>query len=317
MVADLRVDAVGEINRDGAFRQVDDVAIRREDEDFVREDVNFERLEILARVTVFLLEIDHLAQPAHLLIHLAARNGALALLLVLPVRRDAVFRDLVHLERADLDFERVALRHDRRVQRLVAVRLRHGDVVFETARNRLPHGVDDAEHAIAVLDGIDEDAHSREVVDFADVLVVALHLLIDRIKVLGAAGNLSFDLRLFEFFANLHDGVVDKGLALLAFLLDALDEVIVFFGLEVAQAEVFELPFDVRNAEAVRERRVDLDGLFRDALLLLARHVFERAHVVQAVRELDHDDADVLCHREEHLAVRLELLLLARLVLDA
>ena len=134
---------------------------------------------------------------------------------------------------------------------------------------------------------------------------------------LGAAGNLSFDLRLFEFFANLHDGVVDKGLALLAFLLDALDEVIVFFGLEVAQAEVFELPFDVRNAEAVRERRVDLDGLFRDALLLLARHVFERAHVVQAVRELDHDDADVLCHREEHLAVRLELLLLARLVLDA
>ena len=177
--------------------------------------------------------------------------------------------------------------------------------------------MDDAEHAIAVLDGIDEDAHGREVVDFADVLVVALHLLIDGIKVLRAAGNLSFDLRLFEFFANLHDGVVDKGLALLALLLDALDEVIVFLGLEVAQAEVFEFPFDVRNAEAVRERRVDLDGLFRDALLLLAWHVFERPHVVQAVGQLDHDDADVLRHREEHLAVRLELLLLARLVLDA
>ena len=132
-----------------------------------------------------------------------------------------------------------------------------------------------------------------------------------------AAGNLSFDLRFFELFAYLHDGVIDEGLALLTLLLDALDEVIVFLGLEITQAEVFEFPFDVRDAEAVCERRVDFDGLFRDALLLLARHVFERPHVVQAVRELDHDDADVLCHREEHLAVRLELLLLARLVLDA
>ena len=46
------------------------------------------------------------------------------------------------------------------------------------------------------------------------------------------------------------------------------------------------------------------------SLLLALRQELERARVVQAVGQLDEDDADVLRHREEHLAQILELLLL-------
>ena len=134
---------------------------------------------------------------------------------------------------------------------------------------------------------------------------------------LRAAADICLDIRLRELLLDLLDGRIDEALALLALLLDILDEIVVDLRLEIAQAEVLELPLDARDAEAVRERRVDLDRLARDALLLVLAHVLERAHVVQAVGQLDHDDADVLCHREEHLAVALELCLLLRLVLQA
>ena len=46
------------------------------------------------------------------------------------------------------------------------------------------------------------------------------------------------------------------------------------------------------------------------------RHRVQRAHVVQAVGELDQDDADVARHREQHLAEALGLRVLARVELD-
>ena len=47
-------------------------------------------------------------------------------------------------------------------------------------------------------------------------------------------------------------------------------------------------------------------------LRLLGRHRVERAHVVQAVGELDQDDAHVARHRQQHLAEVLGLRVLAR-----
>ena len=134
---------------------------------------------------------------------------------------------------------------------------------------------------------------------------------------LRAAADVRLDVRLGELLLDLLDGRIDERLALLALLLDILDEVVVDLRLEIAQAEVLKLPLDARDAETVRERRVDLNRLARDALLLVLAHVLERAHVVQAVRKLDHDDADVLGHREEHLAVALELRLFLRFILQA
>jgi hypothetical protein len=50
------------------------------------------------------------------------------------------------------------------------------------------------------------------------------------------------------------------------------------------------------------ERRIDFQGFTRDLLTLLGIEVLEGAHVVEAVGELDDDDADVADHGEEHLA---------------
>jgi hypothetical protein len=71
--------------------------------------------------------------------------------------------------------------------------------------------------------------------------------------------------------------------------------------------KIFQLVVDVVEAQAVRDRRVDLQRFARNAPLLIAADRVESAHVVQAVRELDQDDAHVPRHRQKHLAVILGL----------
>ena len=51
-------------------------------------------------------------------------------------------------------------------------------------------------------------------------------------------------------------------------------------------------------------------------MTLVLTHIFQCPHVVQTVGELDHDDADVLRHREEHLAIVLEFDVLLGHILD-
>ena len=82
------------------------------------------------------------------------------------------------------------------------------------------------------------------------------------------------------------------------------------------EREVLELPLQRVDAEPVRERRVDLERLLRLLHLLLLAEVLDRAHVVEAVGELDQDHAHVLRHRDDHLPVVLGLGVLAALELD-
>ena len=66
----------------------------------------------------------------------------------------------------------------------------------------------------------------------------------------------------------------------------------------------------------MRNRRVDFQGLGRDAQLAVARHFRHGAHVVGAVGQLDQDHTHVARHRQQHLAERLRLAFLARVELQ-
>jgi hypothetical protein len=67
------------------------------------------------------------------------------------------------------------------------------------------------------------------------------------------------------------------------------------------------------DPQPVRQRRVDLERLARLRHLLLLGQRAERAHVVQAIGQLDQDHPDVGGHRDHHLAVVLRLPLVATL----
>ena len=238
------------------------------------------------------------------------------------MRGDAELGGLVHLARAHLDLERPAFGPDHgRVQRAVAVELRHRDVVLEAAGHRLPQRVDQAERAVAVARALfavalDDDAHRGEVVDLVELAALLRHLVVDGVEVLRAAGDLGRDVDLLELAREHVGGLGDVAFAIGAPLGDHRLDLLVLARVQRLEREILELPLERVDAEAVRERRVDLERLLRLLDLLLLAEVLDRAHVVQPVRELDQDHADVLGHRDDHLAVVLGLRLLAALELN-
>ena len=67
-----------------------------------------------------------------------------------------------------------------------------------------------------------------------------------------------------------------------------------------------------RRFAQLRDRGVDVARFLSDRNPALIRQVAERPHVVQAIGKLHQDDADVIHHRQQHLAEVLGLALLAR-----
>jgi hypothetical protein len=111
--------------------------------------------------------------------------------------------------------------------------------------------------------------------------------------VLGAARYLRLDRDLRELVMQVVAGLVDVVLALIALLGDEPLDLLVLAGVQRREREVLELPLDRVDTEAVGDRRVDVERLARLLDLLLLGHGPERAHVVQAIGELDEDHADV------------------------
>ena len=136
VVPDVGVNAEGEVDWSRPRGEVDDVALGREDEDLVLEQVDLHRVHELSGVLQFLVPLQQLAQPGELL--LEPWIGLLAPLLVAPVRRDAVLGGVVHLRGPDLNLERLPLADHRGVQGLVAAGLGVRDVVVDLARDGLP-----------------------------------------------------------------------------------------------------------------------------------------------------------------------------------
>ena len=259
------------------------------------------------------LDFEQALQPPR---RLALRFGEVELAagLVEPVRGHARLGDAVHVVRADLHFERRAERAEqRRVQRLVAVGLRDRDVVLELAGNGLVELVQHAERRVAVRLVGDEDAHAVDVEHLRERVALLAHLLVDRVDRLLAAAHHGEHVLLGEALADDVEQAVHHLAPVAARRLDRGREDAVAHRVQVLERQVLQLEVQRVEAEAVRDRRVDVERLLGDALAVRGRHRVERAHVVQAVGELDQDDAHVARHREEHLAEALRLhFLLAR-----
>jgi hypothetical protein len=106
--------------------------------------------------------------------------------------------------------------------------------------------------------------------------------------------------------------LLDHPFGLAAAPFDALAERLVRLALEILERQILELVLDLAHPQPVGDRRVDVARLLRDLDAAFFRQVVQGPHVVEPVRQLHQDDADVVHHREQHLAEVLRLALLAR-----
>ena len=197
----------------------------------------------------------------------------------------------------------------------------HRMVGAHRSRHRSPRAVHPAQDRIAHRDicelvvaradlgvELEDDAHGEQVVHLLNATRAALHLPPRRVDRLGAPldhhapdalrepaifGHLLLDLPLC------HRERVRVGLRLGG---DVRSQLLVILGEEVGEGEVGQLALVAPHAEAVRERREDLERLARNGDALVRRHVLERAHVVQPVGELHHHNPPVVSHRHKHRA---------------
>ena len=98
-----------------------------------------------------------------------------------------------------------------------------------------------------------------------------------------------------------------EGLEFLAARGDSALQIAVGGRLQIAKGQVLEIAADHAHAESMRDGSVDIERLAGDALLLIGAQEFESAHIVQAIGQLDQDDANVGDHGQQHLAHALDL----------
>ncbi|MNN06033.1 hypothetical protein D3C81_1188120 [compost metagenome] len=86
-----------------------------------------------------------------------------------------------------------------------------------------------------------------------------------------------------------------------------LGDLLVLLGLQVAERQVLQLPLDVADAQAMGQRRVDVEHFAGDAVALVVVGILHRADGTGTLGQLDQRHAHVVDHRHQHLAQVLHL----------
>jgi len=216
----------------------------------------------------------------------------------------------VHGVGADLHFQHLALGADHRgVQRAVAVFLGVGDVVVKLLGNVPPQGVDNTERGVAVAHFRYQHAHGPYVVDLAEGQALALHFAPDGIDVLGTTADVGIDAGGLQLGTQLAHHVGNEALAVQPPLVQQRGDLFVLIGFEVAEGQVLQLPLDMADTQAVRQRRIDIEDFAGNAVALLVVGSLHRTDRAGTLGQLDQGDTHVVDHRHQHLAQVLDLAL--------
>ena len=164
---------------------------------------------------------------------------------------------------------------------------------------------------------VDDDPDGDQVVDVVELLAPHDHLLVDGPQVLRPPGDVGLDAHLVEPLAHVDEHPLEILLALGRPGRHHLLDLGVALRVQRGEGQVLELPAHLLHAEAVGQRRVDVEGLLRRAPLLPLGHDGQRPHVVQPVGQLDQQHPPVVGHGHEHLADGRGLLRLLGVELEA
>ena len=305
-MTDLGMDLVREVERGRAGRKIDDVPAWSEGVDPLGFELPAERGQRRPGVLRFSFRLQELSQPGDARVE--PRFRTLRALLVPPVGRDPELGLTVHLAGADLNLERPAARpHDRGVQRPVAVRLGVGDVVVELAGNVRPEPVHCTEHAVAFRHGIHEHANRPQVEELLDAGLLdaqglALHLSPDTVDVLRATGHLGVDACLPELACDPAHDIVDIAFAVDAPFVELGGNRLVGGGIGFPEREVLDFPLVLPDAEAARERGVELQPLAGETLPDRTWTAARGPQPVKGQGELHDQDSHVVDNGEQQPA---------------
>ena len=246
-MADIGMHGVSEVDRCRARRQFDNAPFRRENVNLIREEIGFNALDKFKRATCTLLQLQQALHPA---LGADLRGGAAlaAVLFISPVRRHPHFRHLVHVFGTNLYLNRDAVRADHRgVQRLIAVRLWNGNVVFDATRTRLVKAMHLAKHAVAGVGIMDDDAEGVDIHNRVKALLFEHHLAVDGVQMLFTTAYSTGNSRFLQAPFDFGEDFLNHLFTVAACRFNYLFNNAVAVRIQRLKAQLFELGFDVMN----------------------------------------------------------------------
>ena len=317
--AQERVDGKGEVEGCTAGGHCLDFALGGEHEDLGGEEVQLDSVEEVHRIGLRVVEdILDGTQPLVELV-LVLRILALYTVLVFPVGSKTLFGHLVHTVGTNLYLDPFTLfRHQRDVQRLIAVGLRMTEPVAQTVGVGLVDLTDGDIDIEALVDflctvlGGEDDADSKDVVNLIEGDVLVLHLVPDGVGTLHTLLDGVVDTHAVE---RLTDGGCKLGEQVLTGV-TTLRELTFdggkLIGVFVLETQVLEFRLDRVQTQTVGQRCVDIERLTGNLILFVGWLRLQGTHIMQTVGNLDEDHTDIVAHRQQQL---LEVLCLCRCLL--
>ena len=146
---------------------------------------------------------------------------------------------------------------------------------------------------------IENDADGKDIVYLLKGDVLRLHLVPDGVRRLDALFDFVVQAELVKFSTDRRYKLLKSRVTLfLRGLQLALDNSILIGMLEL-ETQILELGFDGIETQSVGEWRIDVERLASNLVLLVDSLTAEGAHVVEAVCNLNEDDANVIAHRQQ------------------
>ena len=184
-MTNLRVYPVCEVYDRCTNWQVNGLSSRSHNNDILGRKVSLDYADNFFNIVRCLLSLDYLPYPRKTLLHFVL---ALNSLFVLPMRRDTVLGSFVHCPCTDLDLERNTLRsQNRRVKRLVHIRLWCGDLILEAIWERTEHIVNESQNVVTFRNRCNNYPYGVFVIDLINTLMVQEDLLVNAVNALDSA----------------------------------------------------------------------------------------------------------------------------------
>ena len=155
---------------------------------------------------------------------------------------------------------------------------------------------------IAVLNGIDYDTYTYQIVDVREIMATHDHLLVDGEVVLRASGDVCLDVLLVQILVDLGQNLLQIHIALTGPTSHQHHDLVVNLRVEHLEAQFLELRLDGVHTQTVGQRRIHVESFARLPLGGGGLHVSPSAGVVHTIGELDHQGAHVTAHGHHELA---------------
>ena len=155
---------------------------------------------------------------------------------------------------------------------------------------------------------VQNHANGKQIIHLIEGDVLLLHLLQDGIDAFGPALYFILKALRLQLLVNGLHKLLDKAVARALALPHLGLKVVVGLGVGEFEVQILQLTLYSIEAQAVGQRRVQVQRFRGNFELLVARHRVQRPHVVQAVGYFDENHAHVLAQREQHFAEVLGLL---------